>query len=68
MRRSPRLSVVALTLVIVAMGFNMVNATNQEPAWMKASMENLEKELVAKYGDGQRSRLQKGLKQVAAEG
>jgi hypothetical protein len=66
MRKSLRLSVVVLTLVILAVGFNTVNAANQEPAWMSASMENLEKELVSQYGDEQRSRLQRGLKQIAA--
>lgn len=66
MRHSFCASVVVLTFVIVAVGFNMVNAANQEPAWMKASMENIEKELVSKYGDEQRPRLQRGLTQIAA--
>jgi hypothetical protein len=33
--------------------------------WMKESMMKVETELVAKYGEGQRLRLQRGLKQVA---
>ena len=33
--------------------------------WMKASSDTLEKELTAKYGEGQRERLQRGLHQVS---
>src|SRR5215210_1903614 len=33
--------------------------------WLKESMTKLETEMVAKYGEGQRARLQRGLKQVA---
>lgn len=33
--------------------------------WMKGASEKLEKELVAKYGEGQRARLERGLRQVA---
>jgi len=36
-----------------------------EQQWMKGSMTKLEKELVSKYGEGQRERLKRGLKQVA---
>lgn len=35
------------------------------PAWMKASTEKLEKELVAKHGESQRLRVQRGLKQLS---
>ena len=34
------------------------------PAWMKASCASLEQELAAKYGEGQRPRLQRGLQQA----
>jgi hypothetical protein len=34
--------------------------------WMKESITKLEGELVAKYGEGQRARAQRGLKQVAS--
>ncbi len=34
------------------------------PTWMKASSASLEQELVAKYGEGQRPRIQRGLKQA----
>jgi hypothetical protein len=35
------------------------------PAWMPSAAAKLEKELAAKYGESQRSRAQRGLKQVA---
>ncbi len=35
------------------------------PAWMKASVQKLETELVTKYGEGQRARIQRGLSQVS---
>jgi hypothetical protein len=38
----------------------------QQPAWMNESMQKLETELVAKYGEAQRARLQRGMKQVAS--
>ena len=37
----------------------------QPPTQMNASMQKLESELVAKYGEAQRERLQRGMKQVA---
>jgi hypothetical protein len=37
----------------------------QTVPWMKASQKKLENELVAKYGEAQRARLQRGLQQVA---
>ena len=35
------------------------------PAWAKASAAKMEDELATKYGDAQRPRLQRGLRQVA---
>jgi hypothetical protein len=35
-----------------------------QPAWMHSSSAKLETELAAKYGDGQKARIQRGLKQV----
>ncbi len=40
--------------------------TQQQPAWLKESMTKLETELAAKYGEGVRPRLGRGLKQVAS--
>jgi hypothetical protein len=51
---------VALVLALAAPAF-----AQQQPDWMKDSMQKLENELVAKYGEGHRARLQRGMKQVA---
>jgi hypothetical protein len=40
------------------------SATNLQPAWLKDSSAMLETELVAKYGEAQRPRIQRGLHQV----
>lgn len=40
-------------------------AASIPPAWMQSSTTKLETELVAKYGDGQKARIQRGLKQVS---
>ena len=39
-------------------------APAEQPAFMNESIPRLEKELVARYGEAQRPRLQRGLKQV----
>ncbi len=39
---------------------------NSQPTWMKASLEKLERELVAKYGEAQRVRAHRGLNQIAS--
>jgi hypothetical protein len=41
------------------------NAPVARPAWLDAAMAKLELQFVAKYGDAQRARLRRGLKQVA---
>ncbi len=51
---------VALAVTLAAPAF-----AQQQPDWMKESMQKLETELVAKYGEGQRARLQRGMHQVA---
>ena len=40
-------------------------ATNTHPSWMKSSAARMENELVAKYGDAQRARVERGLRQVS---
>jgi hypothetical protein len=50
----------ALSAVLAAPAFGQ-----QSPAWMNESMQKLEAELVAKHGEAQRARLQRGMKQVA---
>jgi len=39
-------------------------AGSPQPSWLKSSTSKMESELVAKYGDAQRPRLQRGLHQV----
>jgi len=39
--------------------------TSTEPSWASASSEKLETELIAKYGESQRARLNRGLHQVS---
>ncbi|MBD0326122.1 MAG: hypothetical protein ICV68_06820 [Pyrinomonadaceae bacterium] len=38
----------------------------QQPTWMRDAMTKMERELIAKYGEGQRARIERGLKQVAS--
>lgn len=40
-------------------------AEGTPPAWMKATMAKMQTELAAKYGEPQRARLQRGLRQVS---
>ncbi|HYC87651.1 MAG TPA: hypothetical protein VEO54_00440 [Thermoanaerobaculia bacterium] len=54
------------TFAAVALAFTLAApALAQQPDWMKDSMQKLETELVAKYGESQRARLQRGMRQVA---
>src|ERR1700681_3145874 len=43
-------------------------ATDATPSWVKDSVSKMERELVAKYGDSQRARLQRGLRKSAGFG
>jgi hypothetical protein len=57
---------VSRTFAAVALAFTLAApALAQQPDWMKDSIQKLETELVAKYGEGQRARLQRGMRQVA---
>jgi len=57
---------VSRTFAAVALAFTLAApALAQQPDWMKDSMQKLETELVAKYGESQRARLQRGMRQVA---
>lgn len=42
-----------------------MNTSNENTDWMEPATAKLEQELVAKYGESQRPRVQRGLKQVA---
>ncbi len=75
-----RLIMMGLTLAVVwqvpAVGLQTVAATekgtigqeqsSQQLTWMKDAMAKMERELIAKYGEGQRGRIERGLKQVAS--
>lgn len=58
----------ALLFVVASCLFQSIpmNAQTTPVAWMNDSITKLEQELVAKYGEEQRSRLQSGLRQVAS--
>ena len=53
--------VILLSLVVSSKS----NAQTAQLVWMKDSQLKMEEELVTKFGDGQRVRIQQGLKQVA---
>lgn len=62
-----RPSVVLVLLSVLLCSLTIpTGAEVERHAWMKGSVSMLEKELVAKYGEEQRERVQRGLKQVAA--
>ena len=46
--------------------YDMQAQGNSEPSWMKEAMSKLESELVARYGEGQRARIKRGMRQVAS--
>ena len=58
-------AVLAIVLLIFIAGTNIMNAQALQPTWMKASIAKLENELVKKFGEDQRLRLERGLKQVS---
>src|SRR5438128_3922636 len=75
-----RLRLFAIFTLLIAAMFSLSRIQSQEqamsnssqatvqtnaPAWMKASSQKLEGELVQKYGEGQRARVQRGLLQVS---
>jgi hypothetical protein len=43
----------------------LAEAQTTQPAWMNGSVSKMERELSAKYGDAQRARVERGLKQVS---
>jgi hypothetical protein len=58
-----------LTRLLAAAALMAILATpafaQQQPTWMNESMQKLESELVQKYGEAQRARAQRGIRQVA---
>jgi hypothetical protein len=68
MEKIGRVSVlVFLCVVLASLGMTAVEAKDKskQPSWIKASAAKLEKDLVARYGEGQRERARRGLVQVA---
>jgi hypothetical protein len=53
------------TFAIAALAAVSASAWAGQPAWMEDSIAELETELVDKYGEAQRARLQRGLRQTA---
>lgn len=52
-------------LLAAMLAVTLSASAQQHPTWMNESMQKLETELVAKYGEAQRARLQRGMKQIA---
>ena len=76
-RLSRMLSIIGLSLTLVAQAAPLSRSMESQShdkqqggaqvlSWMKDSMTKLETELVAKYGEAQRTRLRRGLQQVAS--
>jgi len=69
-----RLGIFSLSLALIVSTTATTRVSAREVAarqggslpWMKESITKLEAELVAKYGEGQRARVERGLKQVAS--
>jgi hypothetical protein len=70
-----RLGILSLSLALIISTMATNSATAREVAarqggsslpWMKESITKLEGELAAKYGEGQRARVERGLRQVAS--
>ena len=59
------LMLIGFTLGLFIFGTVTTGAQSSQSAWMKDSQAKLETELVQKHGEGERSRSQRGLAQVA---
>ena len=51
-------------VLVLTMTLTLPALAQQQPAWLAESMGSLETELVAKYGEAQRPRLQRGMRQA----
>jgi hypothetical protein len=54
-----------LTAAALLLALALPAMAQQQPDWMNESMQKLETELTAKYGDSQRARIHRGINQVA---
>jgi hypothetical protein len=55
---------VVFTLLALFTEAEIMNAQQTYPTWMKSSQDKMTSELVNKFGESQRSRIERGLKQV----
>ena len=55
-----------MLLIFVTATFVATSSLRAEKEWLKDSQARLEAELVSKYGEEQRARLQRGMDQVAS--
>ena len=53
-----------LPFILPLLAVSLAGAQTASPSWMKGSIAKLETELIDKYGEGQRARLQRGMRQV----
>ncbi|MGE5401261.1 MAG: hypothetical protein ACM3S2_12720 [Ignavibacteriales bacterium] len=51
--------------IMILLNYGQANAQKQIPKWMESSVAKMQKELQAKFTDGQSQRIAKGLKQVS---
>ena len=54
------------TMTLAALLLGLTSSAGAAEPWMNASMQKLQTELVAKYGEAQRAQIERGLRQVAA--
>jgi len=67
MEKLSRIFAVIVTIAVVIACFTgQANAGKGGLPWMDDSIKKLEEKLVAEYGEGQRARLQRGMRQVAS--
>ncbi len=57
---------VIISSIVLMIGTQSMKAQPQELSWMNGSKAKLESALVEKYGEAQRERIQRGMKQVAS--
>lgn len=60
-----RIRLFLTSFILLIFGMQMAHTQNISPSSLKASITKMEGELVKKYGDDQRERIVRGLKQVA---
>ena len=56
---------IIVLLIVLFVGFKMLNAKDIKPVWLDNSVKKMNAELIAKYGDAAKVRIERGTKQVA---